>query len=130
MVVPLKRLSGFYIIRYYGHRIMVATKAKEIVVFTSKAEGIVFGIVYVWQDQILATTSRQKILEILSPLEPPKRHQYIQAKRCAGPVPGYYNVSGSSFGAIEHKQVKKSMLCCYGMSGAGKAIIRFENQSL
>ncbi|KAF8435915.1 hypothetical protein BGX38DRAFT_1077910, partial [Terfezia claveryi] len=66
------------------------------------------------------------LLETLSPLDPPKRHQDLQAKR----------YKGSVLGLLEHERfhmwqdtsmhtenTSNRILQCYGIPGAGKTIV-------
>ena len=67
----------------------------------------------------------QKLLEILSPLNSPKRHQDMRAKRYAGS--GRWLLQHPRFiqwADYSNKDADR-MLCCYGMPGAGKTIIRY-----
>jgi len=68
----------------------------------------------------------QKFLDMLSPLEPQKRHQDVRATRldntCTWLLEDerYRRWWGSST-ALGYDRV----LCCYGIPGAGKTVIRF-----
>lgn len=79
----------------------------------------------------------QKLLELLSPLESPKRHQDMRAKRY--PDTGAWLLQHKRFrfwkdcararpSLVGTARQGNLAMCCYGMPGAGKTIIWFVNK--
>ncbi|KAF8435910.1 hypothetical protein BGX38DRAFT_1099800, partial [Terfezia claveryi] len=67
-----------------------------------------------------------KLLETLSPLDPPKRHQDLQAKRYKGSVLWLHKYERFRLWqdtSIRIENTSNRILPCYGIPGAGKTII-------
>ncbi|KAF8421773.1 hypothetical protein EV426DRAFT_188014 [Tirmania nivea] len=75
--------------------------------------------------EILKCSLDEQLLELLSPLEPLKRHADVQSIRLEDT--GTWLLELESFRKwcdIESTNGSERILCCYGMPGAGKTLIR------
>jgi len=94
--------------------------SKEIFKLSQRAEGI-------WEQLSVGMTSiDETLLQLLSPLEPLKRHADVKSMRLENT--GTWLLGPECFRKwcdIKSTDGSERILCCYGIPGPGKTMIRY-----